>query len=414
MDEITSISFSNYKGFASEQKIDIRPITILIGKNSSGKSSIAKLFPLIEQSLSKRIKEPLFYKNIGVELGASFTDLIYNKEPANVLSFKISLLDEREIFVSILSDGLYNPQIIEWEIKDKSNNIILKYDITSKSYKDSEGKEYDCEFRGFIPEKIIEKHTGVNVVDNYDLSINLNLDYIGPFRILPDRIFSLSGQLFHSKIGVKGENAYNILAVSKLQSTDLHTRVGSWFVQNFEGWQLVVNESANPYFEIQLTKETSTYSTDSAEYGQSVKINIVDVGQGMNQALPLVVRAYMPEKQSLIITEQPELHLHPAAHGNLAELFVRSSKQNNQKYIIETHSENMILRLRKLIIENDFNFTPDDLVIYWVDEADKGKVLTKITVDANGVLSDWPEDVFTENVKEILDMQKAIAKKAKK
>jgi predicted ATPase len=139
----------------------------------------------------------------------------------------------------------------------------------------------------------------------------------------------------------------------------------------------------------------------------------MDVGQGMNQALPLVVRANVADRpDSIIVLEQPELHLHPAAHGDLAELFAKSAKENNQTFIIETHSENIILRLRKLIVENDFGFTKDDLIIYWIEDAElKGKELREITVDEEGVLSDWPEGVFNEAMKEILEMQKALRRK---
>jgi predicted ATPase len=137
------------------------------------------------------------------------------------------------------------------------------------------------------------------------------------------------------------------------------------------------------------------------------------VGQGMNQALPLVVRANVADRpDSIIVLEQPELHLHPAAHGDLAELFAKSAKENNQTFIIETHSENIILRLRKLIVENDFGFTKDDLIIYWIEDAElKGKELREITVDEEGVLSDWTEGVFNEGMKEILEMQKALRRK---
>ncbi len=56
---ISKITFENYKAFKNKQSIDIKPITILIGKNSSGKSAIAKLLTLIDNALSYEIKEPL-------------------------------------------------------------------------------------------------------------------------------------------------------------------------------------------------------------------------------------------------------------------------------------------------------------------------------------------------------------------
>jgi predicted ATPase len=133
----------------------------------------------------------------------------------------------------------------------------------------------------------------------------------------------------------------------------------------------------------------------------------------MNQALPLVVRANVTDRpDSIIVLEQPELHLHPAAHGDLAELFAKSAKENNQTFIIETHSENMILRLRKLVIENDFGFTKDDVIIYWLEDAElKGQELMEITIDEKGVLSDWRNGVFDEGLREVLEMQKALNRK---
>jgi predicted ATPase len=137
-----------------------------------------------------------------------------------------------------------------------------------------------------------------------------------------------------------------------------------------------------------------------------------DVGNGVTQLIPVLV-GLKADGGNILAVEQPELHLHPAAHGDLAELFAKSAKQNDQTFIIETHSENILLRLRKLIVENDFGFTQDDLIIYWIEDAEtKGKELREITVDENGVLSDWPEGVFNESLKEILEMQNAIERKA--
>ena len=73
--KVKSVSFENYKAFSEKQTMQLKPITILIGKNSSGKSSIAKLFTLLENSLNGDIDEPLRLKNNGVELGASLDNL---------------------------------------------------------------------------------------------------------------------------------------------------------------------------------------------------------------------------------------------------------------------------------------------------------------------------------------------------
>lgn len=254
---------------------------------------------------------------------------------------------------------------------------------------------YIKDFEGVLPDN-------PEIIYKEDLSIIV--DYIGPFRVLPQRQFHLSGKWNYNKTGVKGENAYEMLANNKLREDKILEIIGKWYEEHFDGWKLIVKDR-NPYFEILLSKNVN---------GNELEVNIVDVGQGMNQALPLVVRAYAAQEDSIVVLEQPELHLHPAAHADLAELFAWSAKENEQSFIIETHSENMLLRLRKLVVENDFGFTKDDVIIYWVDKAEEsGQQITSITIDEEGTLSDFPDGVFNENLKEILEMDKAIDRKHK-
>lgn len=409
--KIKSISFENYKAFAEKQTLELKPITLLIGKNSSGKSSIAKLFTLLENSLSGNIQEPLLMNNNGVELGAEFRDLVCGRYPHVPINFSIEyegyFIDKTILSAKIAQDESFELNILEWSF----DNFSIKH-LKNKEYIDSQGNTYKCDFRGIILYNALSE-TEVNVTDDIyngkyhdaynqtiDVHLKIDIDYIGPFRILPQRQFHLTGQLNHPDTGIKGENAYSMLGVSKLMKTDLHEKVGEWYKTHFDGWELKVNDKNKPYIEILLSKN----DTD---------VNIVDVGQGMNQVLPLVVRAFEKNRSnSIIVLEQPELHLHPAAHGDIAELFAKSAKENNQTFLIETHSENIILRLRSLIVENTFGFTKDDIIIYWVDDAEGGgQEINKITINEEGVLSDWPEGVFTENLNEIKEMRKALNNK---
>ncbi|QSJ19795.1 DUF3696 domain-containing protein [Nostoc sp. UHCC 0702] len=400
--KLKSVSFENYKAFSTRQTIQLKPITVLIGKNSSGKSSIAKLFTLFETSLMGNIDVPLLLSNNGVELGGEFDNLFFENNPGGItLIFKLVFENDVQIEIGLLKkvDG-YGLDVFQWKYKDTTQEFELE--LNDDRYLDAiTGKLYKCEFKGFIPTKFFE----INSVDNLSQNLQIeqiDVDYIGPFRILPERYFYLTGQTQFRDTGVTGENAYAMLGISKLKKDDeLYKNVGKWYKEHFDGWELKVDDrDKKPLIQILLSKN----DTD---------VNIVDVGQGMNQVLPLVVRANIKDRpDSMIVLEQPELHLHPAAHGDLAELFAKSAKENNQTFIIETHSENMVLRLRKLVVANDFGFTKDDVVIYWLEDAElKGKELMEITIDEDGVLSDWRDGVFDEGLKEILEMQKALNKK---
>ncbi|MBD1857081.1 MULTISPECIES: DUF3696 domain-containing protein [Leptolyngbya] len=403
---VKSISFENYKAFFEKQTIQLKPITILIGKNSSGKSSIAKLFTLLENSLKGENDEPLLLSNGGVELGDEFDNLFFDNNPGGLpLSFAVSFEEHVELEVGLLKkEEGYGLDIVQWRYKDDKQEFDLELDLelNNGEYLDNiSNQRYECKFNGFIPTKLLEKNTINDLSKSLAIS-GIDVDYIGPFRALPERYFYLTGQTCFKDTGIAGENAYKMLGISKLKKDDdLHKNVGRWYREHFDGWELIVDDrSKKPLIQVLLSKNDSN-------------VNLVDVGQGMNQALPLVVRANIRDRpDSMIVLEQPELHLHPAAHGDLAELFAKSTKENNQFFIIETHSENMLLRFRKLVIENDFGFTKDDIIIYWLEDAElKGQALMEITIDEDGVLSDWRDGVFDEGLKEVLEMQQALNRK---
>lgn len=395
--KVKSISFENYKAFAQKQTMLLKPITLLIGKNSSGKSAIAKLFPLLENSLSGMIDEPLLLTNNGVELGATFRDLVYGKD-AQPVSFSIEFANDDKIAVTVL-ENKNRLQFKEWYFNDFK--IIYAADNV---FIDKDNNLYQAHFQGFMPTRMDCRKTNALKKLALPQKLPIDVDYIGPFRMLPQRQFHLTGRMNHQKTGIQGENAYHILGARKRLThfgafDVLLENVSLWYQENFDGWALKVIDN-HRYVEMELSKN-------------GIDVNLVDVGQGMNQALPLVVRAHLRKPDSIIVLEQPELHLHPAAHGNLAELFAKSAKENHQTFVIETHSENILLRLRKLIIENNFGFTKDDLVIYWIEEGEQGQDLIEITVSETGVLSEWPEGVFNEHLKEILEMNNALQRKLK-
>jgi AAA15 family ATPase/GTPase len=100
---ITKISFENYKSFKEKQTLELRPMTILIGKNSSGKSAILKLLPLLENALSAGFEEPLSLNNNGVELGVTFKDLIFGRKQISDLTFELETNRKKKLTIKIAS-----------------------------------------------------------------------------------------------------------------------------------------------------------------------------------------------------------------------------------------------------------------------------------------------------------------------
>lgn len=379
---IQKIIFEGYKGFKNKNELEIKPMTVLIGKNSSGKSAIAKLPTIIEESLSTSSNNPILHNIKGIELGAEFRDLLYNRDIQGQLNLTIENSDRESITVQINNNPLNNsPIITKWGMYINSK---LSAEIEPSKIKDTI-------FHGILP-SFIKK-----LREMYKFDTN----YLGPFRLNPPRNFYLNGSTEFKRIGNKGENAYQILANSFNNNDDLVADVGQWYFDNFDGWRLKVVKN-EPYYEIKIAQDN--------HLGEN-EVNIVDVGQGMSQALPIIVKAYMKSSPSLVIIEQPELHLHPAAHGNLAELLVNSMKKNKNRYLIETHSENFILRLRRMIAEKKLDI--NDLALYSVeyDMQEKCSFLKRINVDINGEVDYWPKDIFKESFEEVKALRKAQSEK---
>ena len=384
---INKISFKNYKLFKEEQTLELKPITILIGKNNSGKSAVLKLPVMIAGSLSGDFDEALQLDYLGVSLGSEYKDLVYNREIKFTDFLEISLsnihdenkIKELKTKIKLPDKAKEKAEVFDWEYFE---NI----DLVDK-------KEVDDNFKGILKN------------GNSKEGLNLNIDYIGAFREVPKVNYSYDSKDFEN-IGLKGENAYPILIQDKEDKRELLNSVSEWYKENFENWSLDVKDFATPsgtQYQVVLSNE------------KLKDINIVYTGQGINQVLPLIVRSYMNDEESVLITiEEPETHLHPAAHGSLAQRFVESYIENNNKnYLIETHSENFILRIQRMIADPEVKFTNEDVKIYYVNYEEDlfCSSIKEIVVDEKGEIEDWPENVFNEGYDELVKLKQAQKKR---
>jgi len=376
MKQLKKIRFSAYKRFAGKEEIELKPVTILVGRNSSGKSSITKLFPMFRRSLLENTnKGVIAYTNDEVELGVGFSSLAHNGNSAE-LGFGLSFDDNTSIDVELLSVTGSNVLINKYALRKGDEEWVLKYDKIHNAYKClKNGFVYANEFRGLVLPKLFED-CGV------DVHTHQCIDYIGPLRAMPARtIYPSTGS--QDYVGVTGDKAYDMF----VQDEDLQKRVSAWFEDCFAGCKVRMSLLPDNGCQILLCKP------DQGQYA----VNIVDEGMGMGQVFPIVVRCLKKIENSIVVIEQPELHLHPAAHADLAKLFAITAKENNHTYVVETHSENIILGLREAIVNKKVAFSAADAVIYFVDEDEVGSYLKRITIDEKGVLSDWPQGVFSES-----------------
>lgn len=367
---VSKIRFKNFKLFKNWQTLEIKPITILIGKNNSGKSAVLKL-PFIINSIieNKKVNTTIKLKKSFpdfIELGTDFNDLVYNRNNIGFLEFELEK-ESSKLYTALGKEGMLNFKFNDEEINLENDSNLNKLKAVLETFKYS-------------------------------------IDYIGGIRIEPQYNYNFKG-IENEIIGLNGNYTYDIL-INDLKNNDksLIRKIDKWYNENFEGWNFDVIENK----ESTEVNYSIVISNNKIDY-----INIKQTGQGIHQVLPLITRSFLTEGfPNTIIIEEPETHLHPAAHGNLAERFVDSYlEDNNKRYLIETHSQNFVLRLRRLVAQGILN--PEDLAIYYVDfkEDEYVSVIDEIKVDKLGKVNKWPEGIFSETLEETMALRDAQLKK---
>jgi hypothetical protein len=138
-----------------------------------------------------------------------------------------------------------------------------------------------------------------------------------------------------------------------------------------------------------------------------VKLALQDVGVGISQVLPLLVHCATADN-TLILIEQPELHVHPALQAELGDLFIESALKRQNTLVLETHSEHLILRMLRRIRETTaaeeeaVRITPEDVAVLYVKPGPDGSEVIELPVTPDGDFSvPWPDGFFPERAKEL-------------
>ena len=131
-----------------------------------------------------------------------------------------------------------------------------------------------------------------------------------------------------------------------------------------------------------------------------VNVSLLDVGFGISQILPVIVQSMLSQNKTIVI-EQPEIHIHPRLQAQLGSLLAESIKSPlNNRFVIETHSEHLLLRLQKLIRKGEFS--KDDISIIYVDRDSNGSSCLQLRLDSDGdFIDEWPNGFFDEGFNEM-------------
>jgi predicted ATPase len=119
--------------------------------------------------------------------------------------------------------------------------------------------------------------------------------------------------------------------------------------------------------------------------------NLRDVGYGVSQVLPILVDTLTAPKGQTFLLQQPEVHLHPRAQAALGSLFVQQAARRNQTFVVETHSDYLVDRVRMDIRDGRSTLEPDDVVILYFERSGGRATVHPIRIDPQGNLVDVPK-----------------------
>lgn len=167
------------------------------------------------------------------------------------------------------------------------------------------------------------------------------------------------------------------------------------------GVRLAVEERGKDAFEIMTRGPTQE------------PVALFDSGAGLVHILPLAVAVTVADiLPSLVSVEQPELHLHPRAHVDIAELLLQALQRHPRtRWLIETHSDVLLLRIRREIAAG--TLSPEDVRVYFVNVDVEGATVREIKFNERGSPDWWPEAVFGEPQREFHKIRQALAEREK-
>jgi len=450
---LRQLQIQNFKGWKDTGSIRMAPITLFFGANSSGKSSIGQFLMMLQQTIESPDRKAVFFPggiHSAVQLG-SYQEMVYQRNLEHRIKFKYEWnLSPQLKFKDALSGRNYTASQIEFKatigLEDASSRKIcvekLKYILSRDSemllsigMERTAGKKHQyrveaekyplkrnpgrvwhpgapVRFYGF-PDEVVAYHQNAEFVQNLNLqheTLFKSLFYLGPLRTKTDRLYSWSG-ITPASVGYSGENTIAAILASQGR------RISFGYRKVMKPVEQIVAESLKRMglieeFKIDaISKQRQDYEVKLRTKGSKDWVDLPDVGFGISQVLPVLVQCFYAPPGSIILMEQPEIHLHPSAQSALADVMIdvinsrENGKDRNIQLIIETHSEHFLRRLQRRIAED--SVPKAKVSAYFANIAKTPATLEPLQIDIFGNIQNWPEKFFGDEMGDITAQAKA-------
>lgn len=450
-----SITLSNFRCFRDKQTVRLAPLTLLVGENSTGKTSfLALIRALSDIAFGHRVPD---FKEDPYDLG-SYREVAYKDDSntptdsflagfATHHTFKKSDLDDQPIYFEttfekygtrpipirqFYAQGEYSIEVTERgddspEIRLTTPRGCWKHDIQHNIKVMRAGSRLSFEdyltpvffyLRPRLHDDTIDDTDYEPLSDSPPLSeeefetiqeIASRLDWppwlrpfaSAPVRSKPHRTYDPSRPTWDS------EGYYIPMYLASLHSQD----ESAWkeLLKKLERF----GKSAGLFDELRVEQ---LGERDGRPFhirirkpginGQRPRHNLIDVGYGISQVLPLITEILREESSNLFLLQQPEVHLHPSAQAALGSLFCEVAGRERQ-LIVETHSDYILDRIRMDIRDSVSSLRPDDISVLYFQHEGAHVRIHSLRFDEEGNVQGSPQgyrDFFMQETRRSLGL----------
>jgi predicted ATPase len=423
---LTHLKLENFKIWRSTGAMRLAPLTLLLGTNSSGKSSLIQSLLLIRQTVKG--DDPSLDLNFGnpdagdsVTLG-QFRDVLCRHGAATEvvranqigIEFRWSetgAKEESSLFSARYQRGANGSAELsrlrlgkdgEGFTVARTKRSIYQLSLATQRRPIGQSADYRPQRSFAFPSSTLNKlGSNADVIRDVGPALLAELSriiYLGPVRRLAQRDYIWSGRM-PAHIGDDGAKTIDVLIASGVareaaRRSKKHSPDEARLFEQAIHW-LKKMELADG-LRVRSLGNSARYEL-LIEQGAEAS-NIKDVGVGVSQVLPVIVSALFARPGHIVIVEEPESHLHPLAQRQLAELFASVSRERNVQFIVETHSEHLFRRMQTLIAKKTVD--PERTAMYFVERDGKAAKLRPLEVDVVGRIKNWPPHFFGDSLGE--------------
>jgi predicted ATPase len=443
---IREFRVTNFKSWQDTQQLRFAPLTVFFGPNSSGKTSILQLLLMLKQTVEStdrklvlrtgddnsivdlgKYSDLIYRHNVDLRLGISLSwDLLERLKIKNPEKKDENLFEVKSLLFQVDIEGKTGiPNVRKFTYSFEGNKFGMEnmggtgkksgYRLISKPYeaKKQPGRPWPLpspmKFYGF-PDEVNTYFQNVSFLSDFVLEFEglfgRRMAYLGPLREYPKRIYTWAGEeppdvgrrgelAVAAILAASGRGKYISLGYHKRKLT-LEQRIAYWLKE----MGIIDSFSVSP-----ISKGRKEYEVKIRKTKNGPDVLITDVGFGLSQVLPVLVLCYYVKEGSILLLEQPELHLHPLAQSWLADVFIEVVKNLNVQLIVESHSEHFLRRLQRRIAEEKISV--DKTALYFCRMQNSSSTTEKLDVDMFGDIRNWPKDFFGDEMGELTAKTKA-------